>query len=188
MDGSRAGNGNSSRRIPGATAAIQQTASSRAYTRAMRMPRPARFPYLFVACLLATLPADAQQTRVIPVENVRVGYAQVLRVEPVYQTLRATTVEQDCTPAETARDKPAGTLSRMAQAVKGAITRDGDKPATDADCRPITVQRTYRTPIAYDVDYIYKGMKFRSRLASDPGNMLRVRVSVTPHEATESED
>ena len=151
--------------------------------------RPVRFRHLVVACLLAALPASAQQVRVLPVENVRVGYAQVLRVEPVYQTLRATAVEQDCGPAPAAKAKPEGTLSRMAQAVKGAITRDGDKAIdTEADCRSTTVQRTYRTPIAYDVDYIYKGMKFRSRLASDPGNMLRVRVSVTPHEATESEN
>jgi len=149
--------------------------------------RPARFRYVAVACLLAVVPASAQQVRVLPVENVRVGYAQVLHVEPVYQTLRATTVEQDCKPAEKA--KPTGTLSRMAQAVKGAITRDGGKPAdAQQDCQPTTVQRTFRTPIAYDVDYIYKGMKFRSRLASDPGNMLRVRVSITPYEATESDN
>ena len=153
----------------------------------MRFRLPARFPTLLVACLLAVLPASAQQVRVLPVENVRVGYAQVLRVEPVYQTLRATTVEQDCTPA--AKAKPEGTLSRMAQAVKGVISRDGHKTTGAAqDCQPATVQRTFRTPIAYDVDYIYKGMKFRSRLASDPGNMLRVRVSITPYEATESDN
>ena len=29
-------------------------------------------------------------------------------------------------------------------------------------------------PIAYDVDYMYKGMKYRSRLPDDPGNRLRV--------------
>lgn len=150
----------------------------------MRFRRPARFPHLFAACLLATLPAAAQQVRVLPVENVRVGYAQVLRVEPVYQTLHATAVEQDC-----AQTKPAGTLSRVAQAVKGVITREGHKPSeAEPDCQPTTVQRTYRTPIAYDVDYIYKGMKFRSRLASDPGNLLRVRVSITPYEAIESEN
>ena len=153
----------------------------------MTVFRPVRFRYLVVACLLAAVPASAQQVRVLPVENVRVGYAQVLRVEPVYQTLRATAVEQECAPA--AKAKPEGTLSRMAQAVKGAITRDGHK-AADApqDCQPTTVQRTFRTPIAYDVDYIYKGMKFRSRLADDPGNMLRVRVSITPYEATESDN
>ena len=138
---------------------------------------------------MAAAPVAAQQVRVLPVENVRVGYAQVLHVEPVYQTLRATAVEEDCTPADTAKAKPAGTLSRMAQAVKGAITRDSHKAADkEQECQPTTVQRTYRTPIAYDVDYIYKGMKFRSRLASDPGNMLRVRISITPYEGIESDN
>lgn len=147
------------------------------------------FRRLAIACLLAAAPVAAQQVRVLPVENVRVGYAQVLHVEPVYQTLRATAVEQDCSPADVARAKPAGTLSRMAQAVKGAITRDSRKAADQQqDCRPTTVQRTYRTPIAYDVDYIYKGLKFRSRLANDPGNMLRVRVSITPYEAIEADN
>ena len=42
------------------------------------------------------------------------------------------------------------------------------------------VAREYRRPIAYDVDYAYKGSKFRTRMARDPGNRLRVRVSITP--------
>ena len=72
----------------------------------------------------------------------------------------------------------------MAQAVKGAITRDGHKAAeASQDCQPTTVQRTFRTPIAYDVDYIYKGVKYRSRLAEDPGNRLRIRISVVPYVA-----
>lgn len=150
----------------------------------MPAPRFVHLRHLACACLFVAAPAFAQQVRVLPVENVRVGYAQVLRVEPVYQTLRATAVEQDCTPAAS-KAKSSGTLSRITQAVKGAITR---KPESEPDCQPTTVQRTYRTPIAYDVDYIYKGMKFRSRLASDPGNMLRVRVSVTPYEAIDSAD
>ncbi|MFT3898482.1 MAG: hypothetical protein QM719_12470 [Thermomonas sp.] len=150
----------------------------------MTVFRSPRFRLLAVACLAAALPVAAQQVRVLPVENVRVGYAQVLRVEPVYQTLRANAVEEDCTPP-----KPPGTLTRMAQAVKGAITRESHKAADKPqDCQPTVVQKTYRTPMAYDVDYIYKGMKFRSRLASDPGNMLRVRISITPYEATESEN
>jgi len=155
----------------------------------MKAPRSSLLRRLGIACLLAAAPVAAQQVRVLPVENVRVGYAQVLHVEPVYQTLRATAVEQDCTPSDTTRAKPGGTLSRMAQAMKGAITRDSRR-ATDKqqDCRPTSVQRTYRTPIAYDVDYIYKGLKFRSRLASDPGNLLRVRVSITPYEAIETDN
>ena len=107
--------------------------------------------------------------------NVRVGYAQVLHVEPVYQTY-ARPRSRRIAPTRP-RPSPRGTLlSRITQAVKGAITRDGHKTADAArDCQPTTVQRTFRTPIAYDVDYIYKGMKFRSWLANDPGNMLRVR-------------
>ena len=55
------------------------------------------------------------------------------------------------------------------------------------DCRLVPVQREFRRPIAFDVDYMYKGMKYRSRLPEDPGNRLRVRVSVTPWVAPASD-
>ena len=42
------------------------------------------------------------------------------------------------------------------------------------------MQRQFRRPIAYDVDYVYRGMKYRSRLPYDPGNRLRVQVSILP--------
>ena len=48
------------------------------------------------------------------------------------------------------------------------------------ECRIIEVGREFRRPIAYDVDYVYKGVKFRSRLPEDPGNRLKLRVSITP--------
>ena len=48
---------------------------------------------LLIACLSVCLPVAAQQVAVVPVENVRIDYAQVLSVEPVYQTLRATRSE-----------------------------------------------------------------------------------------------
>jgi len=131
----------------------------------------------------------AAQNTVIQAENVRFDYAQVLRVTPVYQTLRASSVEQQCE-GEDSR------FSRAFGAVKDALTRedkperDGDKNSKDdkvgkdpkdpAKCRPVTVDREFRRPIAYDVDYVYKGAKFRSRLPEDPGNRLRIRVSVTP--------
>src|SRR3546814_3160400 len=50
-------------------------------------------PILLVAC--AALPVRAQQT-VIQIENVRTEYARVLRAEPVYQTLRATAMVEEC--------------------------------------------------------------------------------------------
>ena len=46
----------------------------------------------------------------------------------------------------------------------------------------VQVDRQFQRPIDWDVDYVYKGTKYRSRLAEDPGNRLRVRVAVTPWE------
>lgn len=129
--------------------------------------------------VLWTAPAPAQQhTTVLQAENVRFDYAQVLRVTPVYQTLRATTVEQQCDPEEGKADSR---LQRVLGTVREALGRERDpKPSTGENCRPVPVEREFRRPIAYDVDYVYKGNRFRSRLPEDPGNKLKVRVAVTP--------
>jgi uncharacterized protein YcfJ len=131
-------------------------------------------------CLLAlAVPAFAQDTAttVIQPENVRMDVAQVMRVRPIFQTLRATRMEPRCAQA---KDDPK-VLSRLVGAVKGVLAREEDAPADPGDCELVPVQREFRRPIAYDVDYVYRGMKYRSRLPYDPGNRLRVRVSVMPH-------
>ena len=53
-------------------------------------------------------------------------------------------------------------------------------PAVKVNCRIVPIEREFRRPIAFDVDYVHKGVKYRSRLPYDPGNRLRVRVTVTP--------
>jgi uncharacterized protein YcfJ len=133
---------------------------------------------------LLSMVAQAQET-VIPTENVRYDYAQVLRVEPVYQTLTASSMEQQCDGQQVAAaTSPTKGLSRIVGKVRDALTPRAQPAAPDdADCRMVRVQRQYRRPIAFDVDYMYKGMKYRSRLSDDPGNRLRVRVSVTPYVA-----
>lgn len=130
-------------------------------------------PILLICLALSAGPVAAQHT-VIQQENVRFDYAQVLRVTPVYQTLTATRSEQRCDP--TAPDK--SRLSRAVGAIKDALRRDDGKGS--ANCQSVPVEREFRRPIAYDVDYVYKGAKFRSRLAEDPGNRLRIRISITP--------
>lgn len=87
--------------------------------------------------------------------NVRTEYAQVLRVEPVYQTLRAQAVEERCEPTS-----EVGAAARL--------------------CRPVRVRKEFQRPVAYDVDYIHRGVTYRSRLPIDPGKRLRVRITVTP--------
>ena len=47
-------------------------------------------------------------------------------------------------------------------------------------CQLVEVEREQRQVVGYDVEYMYKGEKYMSLLPYDPGNRLRIRVSVTP--------
>lgn len=147
----------------------------------MHLPRHPLLRLLLPVLAIAPAPAFAQET-VIPVENVRRDYAQVLRVEPVYQTLTATRSEQHCDGDAPSDPAPGKGISRIVGKVRGALTAKGDAAAqvSPGDCRMVQVRREFRRPIAFDVDYMYKGMNYRSRLPQDPGNRLRVRVSVAP--------
>jgi uncharacterized protein YcfJ len=125
---------------------------------------------------------------VIQSENVRYEYAQVLRAEPVYQTLRATSMVERCEQSSMVQeaDDPESRrgLARVVGAVKDVLSPGRSAAAAGGpeqdECRMVPVEREFRRPIAYDVDYVHRGSKYRSRLPSDPGNRLRVRVSVTP--------
>ena len=179
-----------------------------------RLSLPIRAFSLLPACLLAGV-ADAQtveaepRNRVVIVENVKFDYAQVLNVEPVFQTLRATRTEEHCEPVTTRTLAPVnvtgeepvedkGRFGRLWDSVR-SIFKSGEGegvagqpmaevpasagpagPMLTRDCRIVPVGREFRRPIAYDVDYVYKGTKYRSRLPEDPGNRLKIRVSITP--------
>ncbi len=115
----------------------------------------------------------------------RMEYAQVLRAEPVYQTLRATSMVERCEAATPvpAEEERRG-LARVVGAVKDVLRPDERVEEVDrsagGDCRMVPVEREFRRPIAFDVDYVHKGVKYRSRLPYDPGNRLRVQVTVSP--------
>ncbi len=168
------------------------------------LPSPLKSTALLtLACLSATAAvAQAQEAeprnRVVIVENVKFDYAQVLNVEPVFQTLRATRTlaPVNVTGEEPVEDK--GRISRFWDSVRSMFKRSDEEVSEEAaaetpapapanngpmltrDCRIVPVGREFRRPIAYDVDYVYKGTKYRSRLPEDPGNRLKIRVSITP--------
>lgn len=160
------------------------------------------------ACTASAQEADVRN-RVVIVENVKFDYAQVLNVEPVFQTLRATRTEEHCEPVSTRTLAPVnvtgeepqeekGRFGRFMDSVRSIFKRDdtevnedgsplveaapaaGNGPLLTRDCKIVPVGREFRRPIAYDVDYVYKGTKYRSRLPEDPGNRLKIRVSITP--------
>lgn len=142
---------------------------------------------LLMAAAFAAHPAWAQHT-VIQAENVRYEYAQVLGAEPVYQTLRATSMVERCEQSSMVQpadegDEPRG-LARVVGAVRDVLTPSRREQAEGeqdpGECRMVPVEREFRRPIAYDVDYVVRGVKYRSRLPNDPGNRLRVKVVVTP--------
>ncbi|TKR33014.1 hypothetical protein FCE95_01465 [Luteimonas gilva] len=133
---------------------------------------------LLALCVPGAAAAQDGDVTIVQIENVRIDYARVLRVEPVYQTLRATRMEHNCDPPQ----KEKG-LSRVLGTVKDALTpgKSEKQAQADQDCRLVPIEREFKRPIAYDVDYVYKGSKYRSRLPRDPGSRLRIRVSVTPY-------
>jgi uncharacterized protein YcfJ len=168
------------------------------------MPRPPVPSRCLAAAFLlaACLPVGAQQPSQrmqAQAEDVRYDHAQVLRVEPVFQTLNATRMEERCrTPGGVVVVEPQGAergrFGRFVDAVRDALGSDSGqprsvaaRPADASDCQMVQVEREFRRPIAYDVDYVYKGAKYRSRLPDDPGNRLRIRIAVTPAMSTVAE-
>jgi uncharacterized protein YcfJ len=150
--------------------------------------RLSRSWFLTAAMAMAmSMPAGqaAAQETVVPKRSVRTAYAQVLRVEPIYQTLTATRMEQHCDGKVVPPKHKPGGLSRIVGAVKDVLGSDEETPepvaVADPDCELVPVERKFRRPIAYDVDYVYRGMKGRARLPYDPGNRLRLQVSIQPY-------
>ena len=113
-------------------------------------------PFLLACLLSASLapPALAQRAE----ENVTWAWAQVLRASPVYRMVQVPTTEQRC-------DQPP-------PAANGRPARE--------NCRTVPVVYQERRLVGYDVEYVYKGEKYVSRLAADPGARVRIRIAVVP--------
>ena len=139
-------------------------------------------------------------------ENVSYGYAQVLRADPVSEVVVTRTPEERCDPEPEARGGTTGgtvigalvgaavgnqigkgngrRAATAAGAVAGGVVGHGiasrRAEAEARGCRIVEVEREETRLVGYDVEYMYKGEKYMSRLPYDPGNRVRIRVSVTP--------
>jgi len=144
-----------------------------------------------------------------PRETVTYGYATVLSVNPAFQTYHV--MEQQCDDGGYQRvqnDTTGGTIvgaivggalgntvgkgdGRTAATVVGAvaggaighnIAKNSDSGYYQGGCRMVNVERDDRRPAGFDVEYNYKGDVYVARMPYDPGNRIRVRVSVVPAE------
>jgi len=142
---------------------------------------------LAVAALL--LPSFAQ-ARVA--ENIHYDHAPVLQAQPVIQTVQATHTHEYCAPASVSTStlqRPTPSLLQQAYALLASptsvefVSPERVPPADTAQsahCQHIEAGTYYQRIVAWDVDYIYQGKKYRSRLPLDPGSCVRLRISITP--------
>ncbi|MEO7917232.1 MAG: glycine zipper 2TM domain-containing protein [Dokdonella sp.] len=179
------------------------------------MSKPIFFPA--VIAILATGAAtaatqDGRYDRPPGVDNSKVAWADVLRVDPLYETYRVDRPEEECYDQPVERresgNRGAGTVlgaivggvlgntvgkgdGRKAATVAGAVAggaignnvggrNDRYYNSTETRCRTINNSREERRIAGYDVQYRYRGDVYMSRLDYDPGERMRVRVSVEP--------
>ena len=172
-----------------------------------------------IALVSMGVPAHAQDRGVEEdrtVDNTRLAWADVLRVDPVYDTVVDSRPREECYETDVDRrydtrgNNGAGTVigaivggalgnqvgkgdGRKAATVAGALiggaigndqARRDDRYYTDSQTRCRTVSERYseRRIVGYDVQYRYRGDVYMSQLDYDPGERMRVRISVSPAE------
>jgi uncharacterized protein YcfJ len=153
--------------------------------------------------------AEVEISRVVSVTaSVHYGWADVLRVNPVYAALQAEQHHEECVDQPVAvQGSGAGgavlgavvggvlghtigkgdgrTAATVAGAVAGgaiggAAARRRGYETTATDCHDVATIDERRRLLGYDVEYRYRGEVYATRLAYDPGVRVRVRVDVTP--------
>jgi uncharacterized protein YcfJ len=168
-----------------------------------------------IAALVMFVSASAQDAYPPDNESVKYAWADVLRVDPVYDTVQVRTPRQECRDVAIERrddrgNNVGGTVlgaviggvlghqvgkgdGRKAATVAGAVvggaighgaaSRD-DRYYQDRDqrCRMIDTVSEERRAAGFDVQYRYRGDVYASHLDYDPGERIRVRISVAPAE------
>jgi uncharacterized protein YcfJ len=173
--------------------------------------------------LLSGLPLQAQEPRPAPLaplpEAVHYGWADVLRVDPVYDDAgpqpAAQQPHEECYEEQVVPPPPDGnragstilgaiiggvvghefgkgngkTATTVVGAAAGAAVGNGvaesgeaTQVRTERHCRIVDNPAGPRHIVAYDVEYRYRGELYTSRMNYDPGDRIRVRISVTPAE------
>jgi len=124
--------------------------------------------------------SPAQAMLLVQVDGVlRTEFAEVLHAEPVYSVPDDTDTGHNCAAVTSVAGQPQRTDGALREMVFAANAACSSGPMESTANPP--------RPIAWDVDYILRGIKYRSRLPYDPGNRLRVHVSITPVMADDPE-
>ncbi len=150
-------------------------------------------------------------------DAVHFGWADVLRVDPVHESVRGQGMHEECdeVPVQRSERRSSGAGGTVIGAIVGGVLGhtigkgDGRRAATvagavvggavgngvsrggDDSSYSTTETHCIQVPddsvpdpriVAYDVEYRYRGEVYMSRVSYDPGDRMRVRVSVLPAE------
>ena len=135
----------------------------------IRQSAIAASPGRALALLLAGLATGAQA------EQVAYDYARVVWVEPVTEEVVAPAPEPRCEPPV---EQALGPLA--APGLADAIRAAAGTPAGRPNCVTRGPLRPAQRIVAYRVGYRYGGELYERTVAADPGERLRVRVSLRP--------
>ena len=160
--------------------------------------------------VVVTRPAVPIVVDRVVVPGAHYGWADVLRVSPVYGVTPAEHHQECVEEPVVVRDSPRPGSALLGAVVGGVLGNtvgkgDGRKAATVAGavvggavghgvasqddryydgterhCRMVQDTAQERRIIGYDVQYRYRGDVYASRLNYDPGERLRVRINVSP--------
>jgi uncharacterized protein YcfJ len=76
----------------------------------------------------------------------------------------------------------AGAVAGGAVGNRVSAAHDRNYTTQQTVCRPVANYAPPQQIVAYDVEYRFRGEVYMSRLPYDPGERLRVRVTVAPAE------
>ncbi len=167
---------------------------------------------ILCGCLGLSISASAQRYAEEPHDGARYAWADVLRVDPVYERVQVREPREECDSGDYGYERSAdhSTAGTVIGALVGGVLGntvgkgDGRRAATVAgavvggtvghsagsrhgaypepQCHIVDTGREESRLIGYDVQYRYRGNVYGSRLQNDPGDRIRVRVIVEPAE------
>ena len=104
------------------------------------------------------------------------GYAEVLNVQPIVETLYEPVTRQVCSDP----DPSVRVFSELATTIGEDIRRQKRLWQAKVSCTTVAESRARERVTAYRVTYRYRGYTSTTRLSYDPGERMPVNVSLSP--------
>lgn len=104
-------------------------------------------------------------------ENISYAYADVLRANPTYEVIRVAGVAEECNDPAAHNDP--------SENETGHVVTIGATSMNWSSCQAAAGHEERRIS-GYEVEYRYKGQVYMSHMGYDPGNKLRIRITVAP--------